>query len=251
LEGEKDKVMGDRALIVFHKSKTDFSPCIFMRWRGSEVWNLLKEGQGWLAAFDPAYSAAAFCGFCCKDGLEYTMRLRIWNGPRDYAEATSEEFSPADAGVFLVDTATGEVEAHHGYGWNGQASEGSYDLQPRVLEELKAEAERKLKPDGTPHEIEGWASRRRARILSLPEAVQDESDYKVVLQHYIPDGGKTFKGLQRLMAENCVRIAMEVASTRDPESYSGAVAVAAAIRREYELPGAYPPPEEKPKRLHW
>lgn len=111
--------MGDRALVMFHKDKKEFSACIYLHWLGSTVFKLLEEAYPRLKHGDTQYSAARFCGVC-HERCPGNTGLGILSSVKDLVEAKDPNTSHGDAGVFLVNVDTFEVECFNGY------SKGTY-----------------------------------------------------------------------------------------------------------------------------
>lgn len=140
--------MGDRALILFHDEKT-FGPTIYLHWGGESVPDLLEktrermEGRGG----DVDYTTARCIGLA-HEGSDGNLSLGTWNtqGYGDYQKArdrmtctetvawdkTRQHYaeSHGDAGVFLVNVCTWEVEMFGGYGFGA----GSHDGPPTKVQ---------------------------------------------------------------------------------------------------------------------
>lgn len=108
--------MGDQALVVFTDGETNFSPTVYLHWRGCYVAALLNVALPRMRTGDVPYSAARFCGVCHED-IPGPAGLGIFEGPKDRAEAMSSDFWHGRAGVFLVNVNTWHVECFNGYGF--------------------------------------------------------------------------------------------------------------------------------------
>jgi hypothetical protein len=108
--------MGDIAIVHF-KDSVEVSPAIYLHWGGSEVGKLLRKCKELMAGRrDVPYAAARFVGLAHED-IPGPLSLGIWNAPgRRLAEIRKDSYSHGDAGVFIVDVDTWEVETHGGYG---------------------------------------------------------------------------------------------------------------------------------------
>lgn len=106
--------MGDRAIVVF-RDGDDFSPCVYLHWNGMEVPKWLENAVPRMRNGEVGYSAARFCGVC-HEKIDGNCALGILPPPKDMQEATSDDFSHGDAGVFIVDVNTWEVRNYNGYG---------------------------------------------------------------------------------------------------------------------------------------
>ena len=106
--------MGNRAIVVF-KNGSEVSPRVYLHWGGSQVpqvlarwWELMEGRRG-----DESYGAARFIGLC-HETFSGNMSLGVFSGERELNSCDWNDESPGDAGVFLVDTNTGEVERFDG-----------------------------------------------------------------------------------------------------------------------------------------
>ena len=108
--------MGDRVLITFTQDGENYSPAVYMHWSGSEAPDMIRAAALVMRKGDESYSAARFCGECHKAlGMKHgPVGLGILPGPQP--NENWEEYSHGDAGVYVVNVATGEVQAHGGYG---------------------------------------------------------------------------------------------------------------------------------------
>ena len=102
--------MGERALVVF-KDHHGHSPTVYLHWSGHDVGRFLAEATPGMRPADASYSCARFVGYC-HEQIPGRLSLGVTNTPED-----GRPSSPGDAGVFIVDTETGEVETYGGYGF--------------------------------------------------------------------------------------------------------------------------------------
>lgn len=140
--------MGDRALIHFHDGK-EMSPCIYLHWGGESVPALLAKTRERMDSRggDVSYTTARCVGIAHEES-DGNLSLGVWNGPdQDYAKARAAmvkyepyewdktrkhfPYSHGDAGVFLVDCRTWDVETFGGYGLGGYEADedGAIRLQ--------------------------------------------------------------------------------------------------------------------------
>ena len=107
--------MGDRVLVTFKdKSSNDLSPAVYMHWSGEETEQYIKDAQKYMRRGDASYAAARFCGYCHQQLSPGPIGLGLLAAKLD--GITWEKYSHGDAGVYLVNVSTGEVEAYGGYG---------------------------------------------------------------------------------------------------------------------------------------
>lgn len=104
--------MGDRALIVFKEAGAETSPSVYLHWSGHDVGELLTGAAQNMRAGDAGYACARFVGHC-HEQIPGGMSLGLFNAPED-----GRPDSHGDAGVFIVDVTTGEVETYGGYGFS-------------------------------------------------------------------------------------------------------------------------------------
>ncbi len=118
--------MGDRALVIFHDEiknsdeVTTLSPVIYLHWAGHAVPQYLVElrkmmkGRGG----DVAYTSARFTGLCHSKNPDSNTGLGLWNNGHTLKEYRRDghTISHGDAGVFLINCNTWEVENYAGYG---------------------------------------------------------------------------------------------------------------------------------------
>jgi hypothetical protein len=126
--------MGDRAIIVFHSGE-EISPAVYLHYHGDAVEELLRGAKDRLRADDAEYSAARFCGHC-HDKIGGNTGLGLFNAPATLAECKEKDFSQGDAGVFLVDVATGHVTAYNGYGFGGGDDDDEMNIPDRMETDL-------------------------------------------------------------------------------------------------------------------
>ena len=115
--------MGDRAR-VFFTSGQDLSPGVYLHWHGNEVAALLRKTRERMKGRegDSHYAAARFVGIC-HEHIPGNLSLGIECGPSSVNEARERtdgygyEWSPGDAGVFIVNCSTWSVECFGGYGF--------------------------------------------------------------------------------------------------------------------------------------
>lgn len=107
--------MGDRALVQFKDNSGNVSPVICLHWMGSNVGFLLKSTKKIMQTTDLEYCAARFVGVCHVFHKGDTG-IGIWNHPGILVEKDS----PGDAGCFIVNCETWEVETFGGYGLLGE-----------------------------------------------------------------------------------------------------------------------------------
>lgn len=105
--------MGDRVLVTFTDDGKSHSPAIYMHWNGEDAAKMIRDAAPLFRRGDEAYSAARFCGFCHTQ-IEGSLGLGLLSGPKP--ETDWEEYSHGDAGVYIVNVSTGEVDAKGGYG---------------------------------------------------------------------------------------------------------------------------------------
>ena len=108
--------MGDRALVLF-KDNDCFSPVTYLHWSGYLVGAFLSEAAPRMRAGDATYASARFVG-TCHEHLDGGLSLGLFNSPED-----GRPHSHGDAGVFVVDVHTGEVETYGGYGFGSETPE--------------------------------------------------------------------------------------------------------------------------------
>ena len=103
--------MGERALIVF-KDGNGYSPSVYLHWNGYEVGAMLTNAAQGLRSGDAGYACARFVGYC-HEQIPGGLSLGLINTPEG-----GRPVSHGDAGVFIVDVNTGEVETYGGYGFS-------------------------------------------------------------------------------------------------------------------------------------
>jgi len=105
--------MGDRALVQFIDSKGNYSPAVYLHWRGFKVGHYLEALQARMGdrLDDVDYSCARFIGIVHED-IEGELSL----GVREIGRKLRASDSPGDAGCFIVNCKTWKVRAMGGYG---------------------------------------------------------------------------------------------------------------------------------------
>ena len=101
--------MGDRALIQFTDGQT-FGPVVYLHSSGYRVGDLLQGAAPRMRAGDVSYATARFIGHCHAE-IDGALSLGVWS--QDGKETSSH----GDAGTFIVDISTGEIETSGGYGF--------------------------------------------------------------------------------------------------------------------------------------
>lgn len=114
--------MGDRAVFVCHRSRSKFSPAVYVHWQGHAAKSLLESAAPRMRTGDTSYSAARLCGVIHEQS-DGNCGLGLLGPPTDWTRATSRAFSHGDAGVFLIDVDTGLVECFNGYGFDDSAND--------------------------------------------------------------------------------------------------------------------------------
>jgi hypothetical protein len=114
--------MGDRALIIC-KNGTDVAPCaLYLHWGGYKVGEILKAAAPRMRRGDTTYAMGRLIGVAHEMTDGGSLGLGVIGGPTDLEAGTLVEYSHGDAGVFVVDVATGEVACFGGYGFEDGAS---------------------------------------------------------------------------------------------------------------------------------
>lgn len=110
--------MGDRALVQFvSKDKNgkpvEFSPAVYLHWHGGRVPEFIRECAALMQGRegDVEYSAARFVGIC-HGAIAGNLSLGIQRAQRVLTKSDSQ----GDAGCFIVDCGSWQVEAFGGYG---------------------------------------------------------------------------------------------------------------------------------------
>lgn len=114
--------MGDRALIHFHDEQS-VSPAIYLHWDGYRVRELIDQTQKVMEGRggDVPYATARAIGVA-NEMIPGNLSLGVFDGPNtgdfttDREAMMKPEYSHGDAGVFLVNCKTWEVETFGGYG---------------------------------------------------------------------------------------------------------------------------------------
>lgn len=119
--------MGDRALVVCHKGRSDFSPAVYTHWNGHKVGELLDKAQHVMRKGDTSYASARLAG-TFHENIKGMLGFGLLPAPASWEEATSEDYSHGDAGVFMVDVDTGLVECFNGYGFEDTKQGEAYAM---------------------------------------------------------------------------------------------------------------------------
>jgi hypothetical protein len=112
--------MGDRAVIIVTNNNGDAPVAMYLHNGGCGVGALLAEAAPKMRAGDADYARARLCGVA-HERSGGILGLGLFAGPKDLEPATLKNFSHGDAGVFVVNVDTGDVETFGGYGWGGNA----------------------------------------------------------------------------------------------------------------------------------
>ena len=148
--------MGDRALIRFHDTET-IGPTVYLHWGGSTVRSLLDRTKAFMAdrTGDVAYTTARCVGLAHSDTPKTSLSLGVWSEPSDNYLKERERmlrhkadpkgwhypYSHGDAGVFLVNCLTWEVECFGGYGLGAGCTYGGEPTIVKLTEPVRARAE--------------------------------------------------------------------------------------------------------------
>ena len=108
--------MGERALVLF-RGGDRYSPSTYLHWHGHLVGELLADAAPSMRHGDESYCCARFVGHC-HEQIEGGLSLGVFNTPED-----GRPSSHGNAGVFIVDVNTGEVETYGGYGFGSETPE--------------------------------------------------------------------------------------------------------------------------------
>ncbi len=114
--------MGDRALIVVHNGEGDISPAAYLHWGGHKVKDIIERALPRMRKSDVSYSFARLLG-TAHEATPGALGLGCFNGPANRAEAETADYSPGDAGVFLLNCKTGLCECFNGYGFRVDGAE--------------------------------------------------------------------------------------------------------------------------------
>lgn len=127
--------MGDRVLVQFKDSSDRVSPVCYMHWHGDRAPELIRECAKLMESRgeDLSYAFARFVGIC-HSHINGNLSLGVFN---QAAKLTAED-SHGDAGCYVVNCKTWEVEAFGGYGESFNASPRYTML--KIAEELEATA---------------------------------------------------------------------------------------------------------------
>lgn len=108
--------MGCRATITFKKLMRNekggiqphYSPSVYLHWDGWRVERLLQEAAPNMRKGDLAYACARFIGHCASK-IDGPLSLGVFNSGNGKS-LNMGSADQGDAGVFIVDVDTGEVE---------------------------------------------------------------------------------------------------------------------------------------------
>lgn len=105
--------MGDRVIVQFIDSYGDVSPACYMHWEGDRAERHIRECAKLMEGRDNdlQYAFARFVGVC-HSRIEGQTGLGLWN----QAEKLKASDSHGDAGCYVVNCNTWNVEACGGYG---------------------------------------------------------------------------------------------------------------------------------------
>lgn len=105
--------MGDRALVQFRDSDGKVSPVCYLHWGGFNVPEYIRECAELMRGRDDdvQYAFARFVGIC-HSHIPGNLSLGVWNKTAPLTKGDSH----GDAGCYIVDCATWDVEAFGGYG---------------------------------------------------------------------------------------------------------------------------------------
>jgi hypothetical protein len=112
--------MGDRAMVIFHDAaRKQYGPAVYIHWHGHAVGRYLSDLKALMAnrPDDVEYATARFIGIAHEDNRD-SLSLGVFEKPRRFndSKAYLEDYSPGDAGLFLVDAMSWEVRSYGGYG---------------------------------------------------------------------------------------------------------------------------------------
>lgn len=107
--------MGDRVLIQFVNGRDarEFSPVAYLHWHGEGAPDLIKACAALMAGRDgdTGYTFARFIGIC-HETIGGNLSLGAWNA----AGVLQPDDSHGDAGCYVVNVHTWQVQAFGGYG---------------------------------------------------------------------------------------------------------------------------------------
>lgn len=112
--------MGNRALVIFHcHARREYGPAVYIHWHGHEVGSYLEKLKELMRnrLDDVDYATARFIGLAHEANRD-ALSLGVFEKPRRFSDSKAflDEFSPGDAGLFLVDAKTWDVRTFGGYG---------------------------------------------------------------------------------------------------------------------------------------
>jgi len=127
-----EQIMGDRAIIYVRHGNDWAVAGVYTHWSGSFIKEILEEAAPVMRKGDPDYAMARLIGVI-HNRLDGALSLGLVGYPTTKPPHSSttyntveqwERWSPGDAGIFIVDTATGKVDTHGGYGFETPEDEG-------------------------------------------------------------------------------------------------------------------------------
>ena len=112
--------MGDRAMVIFHDAaRKSYGPAVYIHWHGHAVGRYLAALKALMGERldDVEYATARFVGIAHEDNRD-ALSLGVFEKPRRFndSKAFLDDYSPGDAGLFLVDAKSWEVRSFGGYG---------------------------------------------------------------------------------------------------------------------------------------
>jgi hypothetical protein len=118
--------MGDRAMVIFHDHvRKKYGPAVYIHWHGHAVGRYLNDLKTLMAdrLDDVDYATARFVGVAHEDNRD-NLSLGVFEKPRRFndSKAFLDDYSPGDAGLFLIDAKTWEVRSFGGYGLEREAA---------------------------------------------------------------------------------------------------------------------------------
>ena len=113
--------MGDRVLVQVESDEGGVSPVLYLHWGGSIVTDLIRETAELMKGRDNAvsYAFARLVGGA-HVRVPGNLSVGVWN----HADRLVEKDTHGDAGCYVVNCVTWEVEAFGGYGQSFNAREG-------------------------------------------------------------------------------------------------------------------------------
>lgn len=105
--------MGDAAVIqLFDEKRNEVSPVLRLHWHGNSAPEYIKECAKLMGGRRELYDAFARLVGICHTAIEGSLSVSVWN----YPVKITEEDSDSDAGCYLVNVRTWDVDAFGGYG---------------------------------------------------------------------------------------------------------------------------------------